>query len=116
MKITENFITIQQRIMELIDKLPILRTTAKETINEQKRHHDLCIPQEINFSLGDKVLYYKAALDNQKSGKFDEKWKGSYYVCNVGPHGTYRLRDSHGKISKSYVNEILRRRESPENI
>jgi Integrase zinc binding domain/Integrase core domain len=117
--LTEDFATIQQRIMGLVDDLPILREIAKETITEsqsdQKQRYDRRILQETTFDIGDKVLYYKAALDNQRSGKFDEKWKGPYHIHNKGPHGTYQLRDVKGKISKSYINgnflKIYRERE-----
>jgi len=109
--LTGNFTTIQQRLMELVDELPILREITRETItesqSEQKQRYDRKILQETVFAIGDKVLYYKAALDNQRSGKFDEKWKGPFYIHDKGPHGSYQLRSFNGKISKSYVNGNL---------
>lgn len=109
--LSDDFVTIQQRIMGLIDELPLLRESVKETITEkqgeQKRRYDLRIPQEITFTIGDKVLYYKAALDNQRSGKLDKKWKGPYYVHDTGLNGAYKLRDMQGKISKACINGNL---------
>jgi hypothetical protein len=109
--LTNDFVTIQQRIMELIDQLPVLRESVKETIGEkqaeQKQRYDQQVPQETVYAIGDKVLYYKAALENQRSGKLDAKWKGPYYVHDTGPRGTYKLRDLRGKLSKAYVNGNL---------
>jgi len=65
------------------------------------------IPREIVYEIGEKVLYYKASMDNQRTGKLDEKWKGPYHIHDTGPNGTYKLRDSRGKLSKSYINGNL---------
>jgi hypothetical protein len=109
--LSNDFVTIQQRITSLIDELPLLRESVKKMIDEkqaeQKQRYDQRISQEIVYAIGDKVLYYKAALDNQRSGKFDDKWKGPYYIQDTGPRGTYKLRDLRGKLSKAYVNGNL---------
>jgi len=109
--LTYNFVTIRERIIGLIDDLPILRESVRDTIeesqSEQKRRYDMRIPREIVYEIGEKVLYYKAFMDNQRTGKLDEKWKGPYHIHDTGPNGTYKLRDSRGKLSKSYINGNL---------
>ncbi len=97
--------------MNLIDNLPLLRGQVKERITDsqitQKERHDRHVRSETHFEIGDKVLYYKAAMENQRSGKLDEKWKGPYHIHDKGPHGSYKLRDLREKISKAYINGSL---------
>ena len=109
--LTDEFETIQDRLLNLIDNLPLLRGQVKERITDsqitQKERHDRHVRSETHFEIGDKVLYYKAAMENQRSGKLDEKWKGPYHIHDKGPHGSYKIRDSRGKLSKAYLNGSL---------
>ena len=75
--------------------------------NKQKEHHDQQITRPLELQIGDKVLYYKAAMKKQWSGKLEEKWKGPYYIHDMGSHGMYKLRDMDGKISKTQINGSL---------
>ena len=84
-----------------------VRQQVQNKQNKQKEHHDQQITRPLELQIGDKVLYYKAAMEKQWSGKLEEKWKGLYYIHDVGPHGTYKLRDMDGKISKTQINESL---------
>ena len=69
--------------------------------------HDRKIKKEINFSIGDKVLYFKAAQDQTHSGKLNPKWKGPYYIYNILPNGAYKLRNLEGGILAVPVNGNL---------
>ena len=99
---------VQQRLHHLIDDLPLIREDVRQQVqnkqNIQKEYHDQQITRPLELQIGDKVLYYKAAMEKQWSGKLEEKWKGPYYIHDVGPHGTYKLRDMDGKISKIQIN------------
>jgi len=109
--LSETIETIEERIKNILEKLPDERNKAKNRIGEQqqqqKQWHDQHIVKEITFSIGDKVLYYDAAKETQHSGKFDPKWKGPYYIHNVGPNGSYKIRNMEGKILKAHINGTL---------
>ena len=59
------------------------------------------------FREGQKVLYYRAAQDNQHTGKLLPKWKGPYIIQHVGTHGTYQLKTLDNKPLRSAVNGNL---------
>ena len=46
-------------------------------------------------------------MEKQWSGKLEEKQKEPYYIYNIGPYGTYKLRDLDGKVSKTQINGSL---------
>jgi Integrase zinc binding domain/Integrase core domain len=96
------------RLHDLVEDLPRGRFGAKEQIEigqvKQKELYDKKIKQEQHFLLGQKVLYYKAVQDNQHTGKLLPKWKGSYFIHEVQPNGSYKIMTLDGKILKSPVN------------
>ena len=96
------------RIHDLVEDLPRGRFCAKEQIEigqaKQKELYDKKIKQEQHFLLEQKVLYYKAAQDNQHTGKLLPKWKGPYFIHEVQSNGSYKIRTLDGKILKSPVN------------
>ena len=98
-------------IETLMDELPEKRIQAKNKIEKaqvkQKQYHDKHIKQEIQFSIGDKVLYFNVAKDKQHTGKLQPKWKGPYYVHQPGANGAYKIRTMDGKVLKSAVNGSL---------
>ena len=59
------------------------------------------------FQIGDKVLYFKVALDQSHSGKFNPKWSGPYYIYNVLPHGAYKLSTIKEQILFAPINGNL---------
>ena len=69
--------------------------------------YDKKIKNEQHFTIGQKVLYFKAAQDNQHTGKLLPKWKGPYHIYEVQPHGSYKLSTLEGKILRSPVNGSL---------
>jgi len=103
--------SLQTRVETLIDNLPLDRELVKEQIktvqDKQKQMYDKQIRHEYQFSAGEKVLYYKAPMDNQHSGKLLPKWKGPYYIHETCGNGAYRIRSADGKVIKSPVNGVL---------
>ena len=65
------------------------------------------LKKEINFTIGDKVLYFKAAQDQTHSGKLNPKWKGPYYIHDILLNGAYKLRNLEGGILAVPVNGNL---------
>jgi len=112
-------ITLVDRVKYIIEKLPIIRNQAKETIKEsqkkQKEYHDKKYQIKQNFDIGDKVLYYIASKDRQWSGKLDEKWKGPYYIHEILVNGSYKIKELTGQVLKTPVNgELLKKYNSRE--
>ncbi|MBV8803378.1 MAG: hypothetical protein JO131_10550, partial [Gammaproteobacteria bacterium] len=91
--------------------LPKTRHEVKEQIEiaqeKQKEMYDKQIRHENHFNVGQKVLYYHAARDNQHTGKLLPKWKGPFVVHETGENGSYRLRSLDGKLFKTLVNGSL---------
>jgi hypothetical protein len=111
-EITEK-ITVKDRIEGIIEELPQIRYNAKEEIRKsqekQKKYHDNKVRFKEKFEIGDKVLYFKAAQDKQHSGKFDEKWKGPYYIHEIISKGSYKIKELDGRVLKTPVNgELLK--------
>jgi Integrase zinc binding domain/Integrase core domain len=99
------------RVDNLVNDLPSGRINAREQIafiqQKQKELYDRKIGHVDKFRVGQKVLYYKAAQDNQHTGKLLPKWKGPYVVHHVGTNGSYRLKTLDDKLLKSAVNGNL---------
>ena len=103
--------TLINRVSQLIDDLPQIRQQAQQQIKtvqvKQKLRHDKKLKKEINFKIGDKVLYYLAANATSYSGKLNPKWKGPYYIHNVLPNGAYKLSEMDGRILRTPTNGNL---------
>jgi len=65
--------------------------------DKQKKWHDGKI-REHNYVIGEKVL-----LKNFRAKKLDQKWYGPFYIHDLGPNGTYKLRNISGKVRKKIV-------------
>ena len=104
-------ITIKERIYQIIEELPKIRNKAREnnekSQEKKKDYHDKKIKKEHKFSIGEKVLYYKAAKEKQWSGKLEDKWKGPYYIHEELINGSYKIKELDGKILKVPVNSEL---------
>jgi hypothetical protein len=91
-----------------INNLPILRNKVQKRLQieqqKQKDRHDDRLRKIILFQVGDKVLYYDAPLDNQRSHKLQPKWKGPFTIHNVIGNGAYKLQTIDGRILRSSVN------------
>ena len=103
--------TLLNWIDDLVEELPMKRQKAKDEIAQvqqiQKDRHDAQIRSEKYFTIGQKVLYYIAAKEGQRSGKLQPNWKGPYYIYQVCANGSYKLRTMEGKVLKSAVNGSL---------
>ncbi|HVH96631.1 MAG TPA: DDE-type integrase/transposase/recombinase, partial [Bacillus sp. (in: firmicutes)] len=99
------------RIQTIINYLPNVRETARQQIQKQqqkqKDRHDQHLKKEVTFQIGDKVLLYDAKKEKQWTGKFDDKWKGPYYVHSVGRTGSYKIREISGQVLTTPVNGRL---------
>jgi hypothetical protein len=100
--------TMEERIKELIEKLPSIRSIAKKEISKsqekQKKYHDKKVRINEEFEIGDKVLYYNVAKEKQWSGKLSENWKGPYYIHEILLNGSYKIKEIDGRILKVPVN------------
>src|SRR2546423_7386073 len=106
--------TVKKRLGYLLEELPRVRREAKvqseKSQEKQKEYHDKKIRKQEKFEIGDKVLYYNAAKEKQWSGKLDEKWKGPYYIHEKLLNGSYKIKETNGKILKTPVNgELLKK-------
>jgi hypothetical protein len=111
---TDNNNIPEERIHQLIEKLPRARNQAHEEIiksqTRQKKYHDKKNKRKELFQIGDKVLLYDAAKEKQWSGKLEEKWKGPYYIHEVLLNGSYKIKELNGKIRRTPVNgELLKK-------
>ena len=94
-----------------LDQLPIIRNTVRQNLQKeqqkQKDRHNEKLKKIVSYQIGDQVLYYKAMLDKQWSGKLDPKWKGPYYIHDIIGNGAYKIRELNGKVLKTSVNGSL---------
>ena len=99
------------RLDDLVKKVPIERHRAKEQIkfaqSKQKEMYDRQIKTEDHFRIGQKVLYYNASQEGRHTGKLLPKWKGPYFIHEIGLNGSYRLRTIDGRLLKSSINGSL---------
>ncbi|GBC27598.2 uncharacterized protein LOC112698023 [Rhizophagus irregularis DAOM 181602=DAOM 197198] len=90
-----------RRLGQLAGNLIDDRQQANENIQHaQKRQverHNKQI-KEHRYQIGEKVL-----LRNFRAKKLDSKWHGPYYIHDVRPNGTYKLRTLEGKLQKKVV-------------
>ena len=87
-------VTLKDRLQTIVNNLLQIRESTRQKVeleqSKQKSRHDHHLRKEVQFSIGDKVLYYNAAMDKQWSGKLNPKWKGPYYIHQVLLNGSYK--------------------------
>ena len=71
---------------------------------KQKNRHDLHLGKEIQYKIGDKVLYFNVAQEKTWSGKLEQKWKGPFIIRKIIGNGAYKLSDENGKKIKTPIN------------
>jgi hypothetical protein len=102
---------LNTRVLQLIEDVPQIRIQARHQITKsqqkQKERHDKKLKKEINFEIGDKVLYYIAAQATSHTGKLNPKWKGPYYIHQILLNGSYKLRTIDGLVLRTPVNGNL---------
>jgi len=103
--------SLLKHVHHLVEDLPLSRSQAKDNIKDaqtkQKDIYDKKIKKAQHFSIGQKVLYYRAAQEGRHTDKLMPKWKGPYYIYEVQPYGSYRISTLEGKIVKSPINGCL---------
>lgn len=99
------------RLYHLINDVPHIRQKARYQVlqeqNKQMERHKHITKRPINFQIGDKVLYFKAAQDQSHSGKLNPKWKGPFYIHDVLPNGAYKLRTMETQVLATPINGNL---------
>lgn len=99
---------LQTHVMAQLEDLTINREQAKLRIQmeqqKQKDRHDKKLPKLVQFNIGDQVLYYRATLDGQHSGKLEPRWKGPYTVYQIIGNGAYKIRSTDGRELPNAVN------------
>lgn len=99
---------LRDHMMAQFEDLTKNREQAKLYIqadqHKQKDRHDKKLPKLVRFNIGDQVLYYRATLDNQHSGKLEPKWKGPYIVYQIIGNGAYKIRSQDGRELPNAVN------------
>lgn len=98
----------KEHIRDIVDNLKITREIATENIKmnqeKSKGHYDKKT-KEHQFRLNQTVLLQQFKTPIGKSPKLIDKYDGPYYISEIGPNFTYKLRnsDTHKEL-KSYVN------------
>jgi len=96
-----------ERLLEITDKVPQLRTNARRAIKKaQAKLEETFNKKEVKFQKGDLVLYFDKALAVRHDVKFVNKWKELYEISHVFDKGAYKLTID-GNLIKGTVNENL---------
>ena len=99
--------TLLNRVNHLINELSQVHADVKEQIRKkqqkQKDHHDRKIIKNNSLEIGDKVLLYNAAKEQQWFGKLEPKWKGPYYIHQILLNEAYKLRTLDSKVFKTLI-------------
>lgn len=98
----------KEHIRDILENLKITHEIAKENIAENqlksKERYD-ARAKEPSFRLNQMVLLQQFKTPVGKSPKLIDKYDGPYYISELGPNFTYKLRRcSNHKELKSYVN------------
>jgi Integrase core domain. len=109
--------TMIDRLMDIIEKVPHLRQSAKKAIRDAQRklaeNYHVKAPKQ--FYVGEKVLYFDKAKAMQHHTKLEPKWKGPYSIYAILPKGAYRIAD-HTGVLRSHVNgDLLKKYHSRES-
>ena len=87
--------TAQKHLEKVLDNLENARKVATENIKiaqtKYKKYYDRKV-KEPNFSPGDKVWLYNTKVPIGLSNKFHKKWTGPFYITQLGPNHTYKIR------------------------
>jgi hypothetical protein len=108
---TENSRAENDRLSNLIDRVPQIRNQTKIKVSQaqisQKDRHDKKITRPRAFLIGDRVLYFNVTLDHSHSGKFIPKWKGPFVIQQTLPNGAYKLSTKEGQLLRTPINGNL---------
>ncbi|CAB4477808.1 unnamed protein product [Rhizophagus irregularis] len=94
--------TYFKRLYQIIGPLEEDHRKAQQNIHRSQEKQVEQYGKKVHphrYQIGDKVL-----LRNFKARKLDPKWNGPYYIHDIGPNGTYKLRTMDGRLCKKLVN------------
>ena len=89
---------LSERINNQIQILLEARENARKLIKEAQLKQQLYLDRKLtkadqrNFKIGDKILIHQTQLENQLSGKLEDKWQGPYYIHDTLGNGSYKVR------------------------
>src|SRR6266542_279913 len=96
-----------ERLLEITDKVPQLRTNTRRAIKKaQAKLKETFNKKEVKFQKGDLVLYFDKVLTVRYDVKFVNKWKGPYEISHVLDKDAYKLTIDNNLI-KGIVNGNL---------
>jgi transposase InsO family protein len=99
--------TLVERLMEITDKVPQLRESARRAIQRsQAQLNEKLQGNQRIFQKGELVWYYDKAKAMRHDTKLEPKWKGPYQINEVLQYGAYKLAID-GVIIGSTVNGNL---------
>ena len=99
--------TAKQYVEELTTNLQMAQTIAKENVAHNsannKTYHEKRA-KDTTYKLGQLVLLRQEHVKTGESSKLHPPYRGPFYITNIGPPPTYKLRDakSHKQLT-SYV-------------
>ena len=99
--------TAKQYVEELTTNLQMAQTIAKENVAHNsannKTYHDKR-SKDTTYKLGQLVLLRHEHVKTRESSKLHPPYRGPFYITDIGPPPTYKLRDakSHKQLT-SYV-------------
>ena len=97
----------QQYVAELEANLQMAQKIAKENVRNNSAHNKTAYDKKAKdspFHMGQLVLLRDQHVKVGESSKLHRPYKGPYYIADVGPLPTYKLRDAKSHVSlQSYV-------------
>lgn len=86
----------QQHMNEIIENINLAKDIAKQNIEQQQEKSKERFDQKTkipDFKLFDKVLIKSHKVPVGLSPKLVKKYHGPYYISEIGPNFTYKIRD-----------------------
>ena len=98
----------KQQVHELIENISLAKEIAEENIKKHQQKYKERFDQNAkvpNFKLFDKVMIKTHKVPVGLSHKLVDKYQGPYFISELGPNYTYKIRDCKDrKEVKSFLN------------
>ena len=104
-------IEISERLLEITNRVPQLRASARKAIKEAQDKINLAFGEKERlpkFKIGDLVLVYDKAKAAQHHRKLENKWKGPYEITAVLGKGAYRVMIDGKQLNTTYNEDLLK--------
>jgi transposase InsO family protein len=103
--------SIIERLLEITDKVPQLRESARRAIKkaQEELEHKFQKGKEIIFKKGELVWYFDKAKAMRHDTKLEPKWKGPYQIIEVLPRGAYRIAIDGKQVGNTVNGNYLKR-------